>query len=73
MYVKFTSHRSRDYAMRLLGYVRGSYPQGYYSWDRETGKGTYKLTPEQLEFITGKHLVWFTVLRGPYDDLRKCW
>lgn len=68
-YVKFTSHRSRDYAARKLGGLG----QSYYSFQRDTGYGTYQLTDEQIASIRGAHLIHFTRLRGPYTDLLRCW
>jgi hypothetical protein len=69
MFIKFTSHRSRDTAKDILGDLG----QGYYSLKRETGKGVYDLSPKQIARIDGQHLVHFTALRGPYDDLLLCW
>lgn len=68
-YVMFPSHRARDRALQILG----EKPQSYYSMRRETGKGTYLLTQEQIDKIKGQHLVHFTLLRGPHDDLMKTW
>jgi len=73
VFIKFSSHRSRETALRILGYTAAVPPQCYYSWARDTGKGTYDLTPEQVAAITGEHLVHFTKLQGPFDDLQRCW
>jgi len=72
LYIKFPSHRSRDTALRLLG-LTGRSVQSYCSFHRNTGKGVYDLTKEQVEAIRGRPLVHFAVLRGPFDDIRKCW
>ncbi len=73
-YVRFTSHRARQYAFRALGYDREHSPEGFYSFRRPMAPGgCYRLTDEEVERIRGMHLVHFTILRGPYDDLLRCW
>jgi predicted DCC family thiol-disulfide oxidoreductase YuxK len=69
IYVLFTSHRSRDKALREIG---DPAPQAYYSWRRETGKGVYLLTEAQIEAIAHLARGWRR-LRGPYEDLLQCW
>ena len=69
-YVIFTSHRSRDLALRLLD---GPKPKSYYSWTRETGKGVYALTDAQLAILKNAfRLKGWRILRAPYDDLLEC-
>lgn len=71
VYVRFGSHRARDYGFRALGRK----PQGFFSNNRETGPGgTYLVTPDELEVMRNfSRLVRFTILRGPHNDLMKCW
>lgn len=68
-YILFTSHRSRSNALRLFDIQ----PQAYYSWTRDTGHGVYLLSDEQIELIKGNKRIIYRKLRGPYDDLLKCW
>lgn len=74
VYVRFASHRAREYGLRALTRT----PQAFYSLRRETGRGVYALTAEELATIRASvaRARWatsITVLRGPYDDLHPCW
>lgn len=72
-FIRFGSHRARDYGFRVLG-LDNQRTQSFYSLRRNTASGgVYLLTPEQIAAIRGQHLVNFTVLRGPFDDLLHCW
>lgn len=69
-FIKFTSHRSRDYALQCLDRK----PPAYFSYKRETGRGVYELTHQEIATIrTHSRAGGFTLLRGPYDDLMQCW
>ena len=68
-YIRFSSHRAREYGLRALD----RRPLSYYSWKRKTGPGgVYELTEEEIAKLRGERLVRFTRLRGPYDDLLRC-
>lgn len=72
IYIRFASHRARDYALRTLDRK----PQAYWSLRRSSGKGIYAVTEAELETIRtkgGQHAQHFTQLRAPYDDLGECW
>lgn len=71
VYIKFGSHRARDYGMRAIGRKA----QGYWSLRRNTGPGgCYTVTRAEVEKMRAysKH-ARFTILRGPYMDLSPCW
>lgn len=74
-YIKFPSHRARQYALRELEARGVAECQAYYSWRRSEGNGIYLVTDEQLAVLDHAHSqhVRFTRLRGPFDDLRMCW
>jgi hypothetical protein len=75
IYIRFGSHRAREYGLRALG----RRPQAYFSLTRETGPGgVYAVSEEEYTAIRAaiagarwQHSV--TRLRGPYDDLMECW
>lgn len=68
--IKFPSHRSRDYALKLLG---GKKRQSYYSFDRDSGYGVYEVTDKEFEMLTkGMKPNSFKRFKdGP--DIRKSW
>lgn len=71
VYVKFGSHRAREYGFRAIGRK----PQGYWSLRRRTGPGgCYAITHDEVVQMRAysKH-ARFTILRGPFQDLNKCW
>lgn len=70
MFVKFGSHRARQYGLRALDRK----PQAYYSFARKTGPGgVYKVTIAEAERMRASSVhAKFTVLRGPYEDLQEC-
>lgn len=70
-FIIFSSHRSRGNAMLAIKWDGLPMPQAYYSWSRDTGKGVYLLDQEQVYAIRG--LLGWRRLRGPFDDLMKCW
>lgn len=70
-YILFTSHRSRDNALRAIERAGLPRPQAYYSWKRDTGQGVYLLDIDGLTVI--KDLKGWRRIRGPFDDLMKCW
>jgi hypothetical protein len=70
IYIIFTSHRARSNALREFDVK----PQAYYSWHRDTSHGVYLLTMEQFTILkANKRLKGWRKLRGPYDDMMKCW
>jgi hypothetical protein len=76
VYVKFTSHRSRDYGFRAIASAGLDKPQGFYSWSRNFHPGgCYQLSDEQFKALTAStsRLVRYTKVRGPYTDLLECW
>jgi hypothetical protein len=75
-FVKFPSHRARQYALRELrmaGLLTEPL-QGYYSYDRSLHHGCYEMSDAQVNAIetSSCRLVHFTKLRGPFTDLIKC-
>lgn len=67
LYVRCKSHRSREKVFRVLGKLTC-----YYSFQRDAGTGgCYKVSPSQYEQIKG--ITGVSKLRGPYDDILKCW
>lgn len=70
-FVKFTSHRARDYALRELERK----PTSFFSTQRETGTGgVYEVTEAEIVAMrNGSRHARFTILRPPYDDLMECW
>lgn len=73
MFIKFSSHRARDNCLRALG-RKGD--QSYYiSFTSKRSEmhhqGIYDIPKEELEKI--KDIKGWTRLRGPFDDLMKCW
>lgn len=69
-FVKFTSHRARDYGLRALDRK----PTAYFSLNRDTGKGVYEVTEEEIAKMrdSSSH-AHFTRLRAPHTDLMQCW
>ena len=68
VYIKFTSHRSRDNALRLLA----DKPLAYFSWKRSSDHGIYAVSDEERELLRQRG-ARFTKLRGSYSDLGLCW
>jgi hypothetical protein len=68
VFVIFTSHRSREKGLRAIGEPK---PQAYWSMRRNLEKGVYLLNGEQIGKLNG--LKGWRRLRGPYEDLMKCW
>ena len=69
MFVKFTSHRARQRALVFLN----PKPQGFYSLTRKTTYGVYEISEKNYRRLKYKGCHGMTRLRGPYDDLCKCW
>ncbi len=70
IYVKFGSHRAREYALRSLK----RRPQAYWSLRRNTGPGgVYAVTSVEIARFRREAHAKFTILRAPYDDLMPCW
>lgn len=72
IYIRFASHRARQHGLRELDRE----PQGYWSMRRESYPGgIYGVTEAEYQKLRASvsHHVRFTKIRGPYDDLRKCW
>lgn len=70
-YIRFGSHRARDYGLRAISRS----PQSYYSNRRKTGPGgVYKVTRAEAEVIrsSSRH-ARFSFLRAPHDDLKETW
>ncbi len=68
VFVKFTSHRSRDYGLREIGKR-----QSYFSTKRKTGYGVYPATYLEIQTLRKCNRARFTILRAPYEDLMECW
>lgn len=71
VYIRFSSHRARQYGLRALPYV----PQAFFSLLRETGPGgVYAVSEADITTMreASRH-ARFTRLRGPYNDLHRCW
>ena len=68
VWVKCSSHRARDKMLRAL---TDENKCSYYSLHRDTGKGTYHLTYDEYALV--KDITGISKLRGPFDDLMKCW
>jgi hypothetical protein len=71
MFIRFSSHRAREYGLQALSRT----PQAYWSMQRKTHPGgVYDVTEQEAEQIQAySGHARFTVLRGPYDDLHHCW
>ena len=70
VFVRFGSHRARDYGLRAIG----RHPQAFWSLRRNTHPGgVYEITEAEVSVIQQEPHARFTRLRGPFDDLRRCW
>lgn len=71
IYIRFSSHRARDYGLRALDRK----PQFYYSWSRRTHPGgVCTVTEDEARAMRAySDHARFTRLRGPYTDLLLCW
>jgi len=67
LFIKVQSHRQRGKAYAVLGRGR----QCYYSFERDTGRGVFKVSETEYRALkdTGCKC---TRLRAPHDDLREC-
>ena len=71
MYIRFTSHRARQYGLRALTRT----PESYFSYRRQTGPGgVYLVTEDEIRDMRAySDHARFTRLQGPHDDLLRCW
>ena len=67
IFIKFSSHRSREYGLQELG-AR----QAFYSLYRETGRGCYQVEESELLKLKENKRIHFSKLRAPFDDLHEC-
>lgn len=67
--IRCTSHRSRSRA----GLSRNSQAQAVYSFRRATTGGFYVVPKSLGEEILSRRIPGVGRLRGPYDDLLRCW
>jgi hypothetical protein len=67
LFVKVQSHRQRSRAYSVLGGHR----QCYYSFQRNTGRGVFKVTAEEYRALKDRGRKC-TRLHAPHDDLREC-
>ena len=70
VFVKFGSHRTRDYGLRLIERLGA---QGYYSWSRNTGHGVYEVTEDELKLLKEMIKRGTPTRFKDGDDLMKCW
>ena len=75
IYINFPSHRARDYALRELADKGLPKPLAYYSFSRASTGGFYQVDAAQLAALraAASQHVRFTLLRGPWGDLHRCW
>jgi hypothetical protein len=71
IYIRFSSHRAREYGLRALDRK----PQAYWSLKRRTGPGgVYLVTEDEARAMRAySGHARFTRLRGPFEDLWECW
>jgi len=67
LFVKVQSHRQRSRAYGVLGNRR----QCYYSLQRDTGRGVFKVTTAEYRTLRDRGCKC-TRVRPPHDDLREC-
>lgn len=77
--ISCSSHRARVRMSGSASCTKSDLPPvGLYSFRRASAGGYYAVTLEQFDIIMkpdsrGRKIPGVTKLRGPYDDLRKCW
>jgi hypothetical protein len=76
-FISFASHRARDRAFDAWKDAGLPEPQAFYSLLRlRNCKGTYQVTDAHLAALAGGYAYgarWYTRVRGPHDDLMRCW